>query len=189
MKELKPYLQRSLTTSGPLNLFLVNKRRKQETRAQAASNNFQLLTRNCPEWKEASNCYRERRRGLTLSFNFKFWLLSLSFVSSLTVYMFEWFSQQATLTFLHPYFALSKLKYSMLDRQKPFSEFQQTTAVETFDNFRYKSFLKSCLYSTWFMFIEFVFKLVSGSLFFFSCSRHQKHPKEALWIQVTGSAF
>ena len=38
------------------------------TRAQAASNNFQLLTRNCPEWKEASNCYRERRRGLTLSF-------------------------------------------------------------------------------------------------------------------------
>ena len=64
------------------------------------------------------------------------------------MYMFEWFSQQATLTFLHPYFALSKLKYSMQDRQKPFSEFQQTTAVETFDNFRYKSFLKSCLYST-----------------------------------------
>ena len=110
--------------------------------------------------------------------------------SSLTLYMFEWFSQQATLTFLHPYFALSKLKYSTVqDRQKPFSEFQQTTAVETFDNFRYKSFLKSCLYSTWFMFIEFVFKLVSGSLFFFSCSRHQKHPEEALWIQVTGSAF
>ena len=96
--------------------------------------------------------------------------------------MFEWFSQQATLTFLHPCFALSKLKYSMQDRQKPFSEFQQTTAAETFDNFRYKSFLKSCLYSTWFMFTEFVFKLVSGSLFFFSCSRHQKHPEEALWI-------
>ena len=93
--------------------------------------------------------------------------------SSLTVHMFEWFShvQQATLTFLHPYFAMSKLKYCMKDRQKPFSEFQQTTAVETFDNFRYKSFLKSCLYSTWFMFIEFVFKLVSGSLFFFTCSR------------------
>ena len=46
---------------------------------------------------------------------------------------------------------MSKLKYSMQDQQKPFSEFQQTTAVETFDNFRYKSFLKSCLYSTWFM--------------------------------------
>ena len=30
------------------------------------------------------------------------------------------------------------------------------------------------------MFTEFVFKLVSGSLFFFSCSRHQKHPEEAL---------
>ena len=103
--------------------------------------------------------------------------------------MFEWFSQQATLTFLHPYFAMSKLKYSMQDRQKPFSEFQQTTAVETFDHFRYKSFLTSCVYSTWFMFIEFVFKLVSGSLFFFSCSRHQKPLEEALWIQVTGSAF
>ena len=25
-----------------------------------------------------------------------------------------------------------------------------------------------------------------GSLFFLSCSRHQKHPEEALWIQVTG---
>ena len=54
---------------------------------------------------------------------------------------------QATLTF-HPYFAMRKLKYSMQDRQKPFSEFQQTAAVETFDNFRYKSFLKPCLYST-----------------------------------------
>ena len=68
---------------------------------------------------------------------------------------------------------------------EPFSEFQQTAAVETFDNFRYKSFLKPCLYSTWFMFIEFVFKLVVAC----SYSRHQKHPEEALWIQVTGIAF
>ena len=36
------------------------------------------------------------------------------------------------------------------------------------------------------MFIEFVFKLVSGSLFFFSCSRHQKHPEEAFWIHASG---
>ena len=102
------------------------------TRAQA-SNNFQLLTRNCPEWKEASNCYRERRRGLTLSFT--------ETASSLTVYMFEWFSQQATLTFL-----------------------------------RYKSFLKSCLYSTWFMFIEFVCKLVVACSFLVACVI------KALWI-------
>ena len=74
--------------------------------------------------------------------------------------MFEWFSQQASLTFLHPYFAMRKLKYSMQDRQTPFSEFQQTAAVETFDNFRYKSFLKP-----WFMFIEFVFKLVVACSF------------------------
>ena len=68
--------------------------------------------------------------------------------SSLAVYMFELFSQQGTLTFLHTYFAMRKLKYSMQDRQKPFSEFQQTAAVETFDNFRYKSFLNTCLYLT-----------------------------------------
>ena len=119
----------------------------QETRTRAqASNNFQFSTRNCPEWKEASNCYRERR-GLT-------------FRLPLHVYMFEWFSQQPTLTFLHPCFAMLKLKYFMQGRQKPFSEFQQTAAVETFDKFRYKSCLKPCLYSTWFMFTEFVFKLV-----------------------------
>ena len=68
----------------------------QETRTRAqASNNFQFSTRNCPEWKEASNCYRERR-GLT-------------FRLPLHVYMFEWFSQQPTLTFLHPCFAMSRL--------------------------------------------------------------------------------
>ena len=42
MKELKPYLQRSLTTSGPLNLFLVNKRRKhgQEHKRPATISNY-----------------------------------------------------------------------------------------------------------------------------------------------------
>ena len=100
--------------------------------------------------------------------------------------MFEWFSQQATLTFLHPYFALSKLKYSMQDRQKPFSEFQQTTAVETFDNFRYKSFLKPCLYSTWFMFIEFVFKLVVACSFLVArvIKNTRKKPFEFKWPEV-----
>ena len=178
MKELKPYLQRNLITSGPLNLFLMNKRRKhgQEHKPATISNYNTELSRMKRSVKLLS---RETTR-----IDFKF-----QTASSLSVYIFEWFSQQATLTFLHPHFAMSKLKDSMQDRQKPFSESQQATAVETFDNFRYKSFLKSCLYSAWFMFIEFVFKLVSGSLFFFSRSRHQKHPEEALWIQVTGSAF
>ena len=100
--------------------------------------------------------------------------------------MFEWFSQQATLTFLHPYFALSKLKYSMQDRQKPFSEFQQTTAVETFDNFRYKSFLKSFLYSRWFMFIEFVFKLVVACSFWVArvIKNTRRKPFEFKWPEV-----
>ena len=51
-------------------------------------------------------------------------------------------------------------KNSMQDRQKPFSESQQIAALETCHKFRYKSFLKPSLYSTWFTFIEFVFKLV-----------------------------
>ena len=106
--------------------------------------------------------------------------------SSLAVYMFEWFSQQATLTFLHPYFAIRKLKYSMQDRQKPFSEFQQTAAVETFDNFRYKSFLKPCLYSTWFMFIEFVFKLVVACSFLVArvIKNTRRKPFEFKWPEV-----
>ena len=107
--------------------------------------------------------------------------------SLLAVYMFEWFSTNFDI-FLHPYFAMRKLKYSMQDRQKPFSEFQQTAAIETCDKFRCKSFLKRCLYSIWFTFIEFVFKLVVACSFL-SCSRHQKHTGGALWIQVTGSAF
>ena len=53
----------------------------------------------------------------------------------------------------------------MQDRQKPFFEFQQTAAVEICDKFRYKSFLKPCLYSLWLAFIEFVFKLVVACSF------------------------
>ena len=50
--------------------------------------------------------------------------------SSLPVYMFERFSQQPTSTyFLHPYFAMRKLKYSMQDQQKQFFESQQVAAV------------------------------------------------------------
>ena len=56
--------------------------------------------------------------------------------------------EQPTSTFLHLDFVMRKLKYSMQDRQKPFFEFQQTAAVEICVKFRYKLFLKSCLYST-----------------------------------------
>ena len=54
---------------------------------------------------------------------------------------------------------MNKLKYSRIDKI-PFSEFQQSAAVETLAKFRNKSFLKSCLCSTWFMVNKFVFKLV-----------------------------
>ena len=80
---------------------------------------------------------------------------------------------------------MRKLKYSMQDRQKPFSEFQQVAAVETCDKFRYKSFLKPCLYSTWFTFIEFVFKLVVACSFWVArVINTLRKPFEFKWPEV-----
>ena len=81
---------------------------------------------------------------------------------------------------------MRKLKYSMQDRQKPFSEFQQVAAVETCDKFRYKSFLKPCLYSTWFTFIEFVFKLVVACSFWVArvIKNTLRKPFEFKWPEV-----
>ena len=73
----------------------------------------------------------------------------------------------------------------MQDRQKPFSEFQQVAAVETFDKFRSKSFLKPCLYSTWFTFIEFVFKLMVACSFWVACVINTlRKPFEFKWPEV-----
>ena len=74
---------------------------------------------------------------------------------------------------------MRKLKYSMQDQQKPFSEFQQVAAVLE------ALFTFNMIYVHWIRF------QTRGRLFFLSCSRHQNHPEEfeALWIQVTGSAF
>ena len=131
MKELKHYLKRSLTTSGPPNLFLMNKRGK--TDKSTSQQQFPIINTELSRMKRSVELLSRE----TTRIDFKF-----QTASSLTVYMFEWFSQQATLTFLHPYFAMSKLKYSMQDRQKPFSEFQQTTAVETFGQLSLQIFLK-----------------------------------------------
>ena len=54
----------------------------------------------------------------------------------------------------------------MQDRQKPFSKFQQTAAIETYDKFRYKSFLKPCLYSINMIYVQWIFFQTRGSLFF-----------------------
>ena len=129
----------SLTTSCPLNLnFFYEQTQEARTRVQA-SNNFQFSAQNCPIVELLS---RETRR------------IDFKTASSLAVYMFEWFLQQPTSTFLHSHLAMRKLNYSMQDLQKPFSEFQQTAAVETCDKFRYKSFLKPCLYSTWLTYVH-----------------------------------
>ena len=74
----------------------------------------------------------------------------------------------------------------MQDQQKPFSEFQQVAAVETCDKFRYKSFLKPCLYSTWFTFIEFVLKLVVACSFLVAriIKNTLRKPFEFKWPEV-----
>ena len=81
---------------------------------------------------------------------------------------------------------MRKLIYSMQDRQKPFSEFQQTATVETNDKFGYKSFLKPCLYSTWFTFNEFVFKLVVVCSFWVArvIKNTRRKPFEFKWPEV-----
>ena len=111
--------------------------------------------------------------------------------SSLAVYMFEWFSQQPTSTFLHPYFAMRKLKYSTdfrrrIDRNH-FPNFNKLQLLpETCDKFRCKSFLKPCLYSTWFTFIEFVFKLVVACSFLVAhvIKNTLRKPFEFKWPEV-----
>ena len=47
-ERVKPYLQRSLTTSCPLIFFFNEQTQETRTTAQV-SNNFQFLTRNRPE--------------------------------------------------------------------------------------------------------------------------------------------
>ena len=62
MKEL----QRSLTTSCPLKFFKLVNKRAGNTEKSTNQQQFPFSAQNCPKWKEASNCYRERREGLTL---------------------------------------------------------------------------------------------------------------------------
>ena len=159
MKELKPYLRRGLTTSCPLNFFM--NKRAGNTDKSTRQQQFPIFS---PELSKVE-------RGVELL--------------SSCVYVCERFSQHPTSRFLHPYFAMCKLKYSMRDRQKPFSEFQQVAAVETYDKVRSKSFLKHCLYSTWFTFIEFVFKLVVACSFWVArVINTLRKPFEFKWLEV-----
>ena len=140
-------MQRSLTTSC---LFY---EQTQETRAKSTSQQqFPIFSTELSRMKRSVELLSRATRRI-----------DSQTATSLAVYTLGWFSQQPTLTFLHPpYFAMRKLKCSIQDRQQPFSEFHKTAAVETFA--RYRSFLKLCLL-VWFMFIEFVFKLVVACSF------------------------
>ena len=175
MKELKPYLQQSLTTSCPLKFLL--RTNAGNTDKSTRQQQFPILNAELSRMKRSVELLSRE----TTRIDFQ---AASSCVGSWHKLMFQWFSQQPTLTFLHPCFAMFKLKYSMQDRQKPFSEFQQTAAVETFDKLRYKSFLKVCLYSTWFMFIEFVFKLVVACSFLVARVIKNRKPFEFKWPEV-----
>ena len=167
MKELKPYLQWNLTTSCPLKLFLWTNA-GQEHKPATISNFQPGIVQN------------EKKRSTVIERDDEDWLSDCLFISCVCLNDFH--SNQLW------HFFMRKLKNFMQDRQKPFSEFQQTTAVETFGKFCYKLFLKPCLYSTWFMYIEFVFKLVVACSFL--VARVIKNTRrKPFWIQVTGSAF
>ena len=102
--------------------------------------------------------------------------------SSLAVYMFEWFSQQPTSTFLHPYFAMRKLKYST---QKLFSEFQQVAAVETCDNYPLQIVLEA-LFIFNMIYIHWICFQTRGSLFFWVARvvNTLRKPFEFKWSEV-----
>ena len=147
MKELKTYLRRSLTTFWPN--FFMNTRRNQHQ--------FPIFSAELSRMKRSVELLSRATR--TIYFKA---------ASSSAVYKFEWFSQQPTLTFLHPYFMMRKLKYSRIDRN-PFPNFSNLQLLTLPSN--------SVINRSW-------------SLFCLSCSRHEKHvTAEALWIQVTRSMF
>ena len=90
--------------------------------------NISWQCENCPEWKEASDCYRERWGRLTLKLFFinfvQFWI---------NFHSFNWH-------WLDPCFITNKI---LFDRQKTLSRILESTTA--FVRFRYKAFLKFCL--------------------------------------------
>ena len=100
MKELKAYLRWSLTTSSPLKLrfFYMNAGNTDKSTSQQQ---YPIFSTELSKMKRSVELLsRETRR------------IDFKTASSLAVYMFEWFSKQPASTFLHPYFAMRKLKYS-----------------------------------------------------------------------------
>ena len=110
----------------------------QETQISVqASNNLQFSVQNCPKWKEASNCYRERRGGLTSCF------------------------------------AMRKLKIFHAGSTETI--FRISTSCSCWDLWQIPLqivlealFIFNTIYVHWICF------QTRGSLFFLSCSRHQK---------------
>ena len=99
MKELKPYLLRSLTTSCPLKFF--TNKHAGNTDKSPSQQQFPIFSPELSKMKRSVELLsiETRRQGI----DFKT-------ASSLAASLFERFSQQPTSTFLHPYFAMRKLK-------------------------------------------------------------------------------
>ncbi len=105
MKELKSYLRRSFTTSCPLKFFSFNMNKHAgNTDKSTSQQQFLFFSPELSKMKRSVELLsRETRR------------IDFKTASSLAVYMFERLSKQPASTFLHPYFAMRKLKYSMQD--------------------------------------------------------------------------
>jgi len=119
MKELNAYLRRSLTTFCPI-FFLWTHAGKMER--STSQQQFPIFSTELSRMKRSVKLLSR----LTRTIYFKA-------VSLPAVYKFEWFSQQPTLTFLHPYFVMRKLKYSRIDRN-PFPNFNNPQPLRLLSN-------------------------------------------------------
>ena len=170
MRELKPYLRRSLTTSCPLKYFLWTN--AGNTDNSTSRNNFQFWALNCPAWKEAWTCYRERRR------------IDSNTASSLAVYACLNDFTATNFDISSSIFRDTQVKIFHARLTETISRISTTCSY--WDKFRYKSFLTPCLYSTWFTFVEFVSKLVVACSFWVArvIKNTRRKPFEFKWPEV-----
>ena len=166
MKELKSYLQRSLTTSCPLKFFKLMKNAQETRRGVPTSSNFHFRPRIVQNEKKRRTSVTERGE--------KDWLSKAA--SPLAVYVRTIF--KAT-----NFDISSSIKFAMrkLNHFPNFNKLQLLTC----DKFRYKSFLRPSLYSIWFTFIEFVFKIVVACSFWVPrVIKNTLKPFEFKWPEV-----
>ena len=159
MKELKPYLRRSLHFLS-IEFFLWTN--AGNTDKCTSQQQFTIFRAELSKMKRSVELLsRETRR------------IDFKTASSLAVCLFEWFSKQPTSTFPHPFFAMRKLKIFHAGSTEII--FRISTNCSCWDLWQIPLqivletlFIFNMIYADWICFET------RGSLFFLSCSRHQK---------------